>query len=172
MPKMKRINSSNEKKLDLTPYFKDCLEEGETEVYIYIKKLPYEIKRKIDFLAFETFDSKKQSEMLKKLKENGYTLKDLNNPKKQLGIIQATAVSFQDMGLDNKSASELFDFTNKMEVIILENGVDHNKHNFKDENDTNVDLDYTFWRTIGNDELTLYVLDQIKVFSKGFSLGK
>lgn len=172
MPKIKTINSSNEKKIDLTPYFKDCLEEGETEVYVYIKKLPYDIKRKIDFLALETFDSKQQTEMLRKLKESGYTLEDLQDTEKQLDIIKATAVNLEDMGLDNKSADELFDFTNQMEIMILENGVNPTKHNFKDEDDKNINIDYNFWNCIGNDKLTLKILNEIKTFSTGFSLGE
>jgi hypothetical protein len=62
--------------------------------------------------------------------------------------------------------------SNNIETIVLEIGVDAYEHNLEDENGEKVELNYDLWMQIANEKLLKFVVDEIRTFSQGFSLGE
>ena len=173
MAKISQIIEKNEKKLYITRFLPESIiekdENGEIKdiEYITIKKIPYSIKRKIDFLSMGSLSGEMGKEIFKKLKEKGLNYSDMQ---KMSEVEQAELIL--NMKLTNESAENMNKMTVELAQIILSNGVDKNKHTFFDDKGNPIELNYDFWETIGNEDLIKYVIKEIKSFSKGFSLGE
>lgn len=181
MPSLQNILITNEKRLDITNYCKDILDEGETDVWITIKKMSKELKRKISILSMEKINKKTSKAFLKGMKEKGITLAEINDYQK-LGSEKTQQVLdiFLDADIDMEEKKKINDFENELEKIIIASCVDKEKHNFfnkKIENGNEVkekiDIsNYDFWDRLGKDNLVFYICDEIKKFSEDFFFEK
>jgi hypothetical protein len=178
MANIKNINNLSEKKLILNDFLPVEIlevipkeEEGPVkykEEYIYIKKLPRTIQKKIQILSSESIKGEKGKNFIKKLKASGYTLNDLKK------VNSDNALEFlEKVDLDEVDLNELNYTSTEAEKLILNNGINKTKHTFKDEHENSIELNYDFWEHSLNDEaLIIYIINEIKKLSKGFSLGK
>jgi hypothetical protein len=176
MARLERILESNEKKLNISRFLPDECKEKDAEGnlkdddYITIKKIPHDIKSKIRILSLKSFGGEASKAMLKKIKEKGYSIKDIENIEAE-NIEEVTEfmldIDYSSMETDEMSRSTLL-----IEQYILDYGVDKEKHSFRDFNDKPIDLNYETLNIIGNEFLIKYIVDNIKSFSKGFVLEK
>jgi hypothetical protein len=174
MPSVQNILSSNRKRLDITDYCKDIMSEGETEVFIVIKKTTKILKTKMQLLAYENIDNKSSKALSKAIADNGLTLKDidayqnktLNDPEKEKTILKV----FLDADIDIEGKIKLTKYQNEIEKVIFAECIDKADHNF-DDNGKKIDIsNYEFWNKLGKDNLILFIMDEIKKFSEDFLL--
>jgi len=176
MAKIEKILEKNEKRLQISNYLpEECKElnsEGKLieEDYITIKKLPYDIKIKIKFLSMKAFNGTASKELLKKYREKGHSISDLQN------INTENREQIMDFMLDidfkNIETEEMSDSTLSIERYIIDYGVDEDKHSFKDMEGKQIKLNFDTLNNFGNENLIKFVIDNIKSFSKGFTLGE
>jgi hypothetical protein len=174
MARIGKILEKNGKKLFISQFLPDEIKEKDKdgnykEDYITIKKLPYEIKTKIKYLSMKSFSGVTQKEILKKFKESGYNYNDLQNL--NTGDNKEVMDFMLDIDFANIETEDMAKSTLKVEKFILEYGIDPDKHSFKDGN-KKIELNYETLNAIGNEKLIKYIIDNIKVYSEGFILGK
>lgn len=167
MAKLANIKAKSEKRLDITDYVKDIAESPEEKNFITIKKLTNIDKKKIDVMSVNTFEGKKQSELLKEFVKRGFTQDKLEKmtPQEKLAIW----VDLDMEGIDISKASEC---ANDQERLYLECGVDEFNHSFIGEDNKPIELTFDFWNNYASEKLIKYVIDEIKYFSKSYSLGE
>ena len=175
MARLEQILEKNEKRLVITKYLPDECKEFDQdgrpkEEFITIKKIPYDIKTKIKYISMKSFGGATSKEILKKYKASGHSLKDLEN----LNTNNKNEIMdfMVDIDFKNLETEEMARSTLLVEQYLLDYGVHEAKHSFKDMNDKPIKLNYETLNTIGNENLVKYIIDNIKDFSKGFSLGE
>jgi hypothetical protein len=160
MPNITKLLERTKKRLDLTEFF------GE-EAWITIKKLNKKTLTRISFSSIDTFSSKMGTELIKQLKEG----KKYNKITPEMGDEEAIEL-LKEMNLTEEKSELMQKAANNIEQIALEMGVDPLEHNFVDENGKTFEWTYEVWMKIGTQALLKYVVDEIKSFSQGFSLGE
>lgn len=168
-----RINSiieKNEKRINIGMYIQDELKEKDSEGnnkedYVTIKKIPYTVKKKIEFLSMNSLSGHAGKAMFKYMKTKGISnLDGLSNSEK--------AEIMMDMKLSNDDMNEISKMTNETVKNYIDNGIDSLKHSFVDENDKPIDLNYSIIEKLGNDKLIDYLVNEIKNYSDGYVLGE
>jgi Glu-tRNA(Gln) amidotransferase subunit E-like FAD-binding protein len=154
----------NEKRIYISKYFGI---EDEQKEYITIKKLDRSIKKKIQLLSINTISGKTGHNIIKQLKKKGLSIEDLDKIKQtdQLDLML-------EFDFNKSQADSMTDMTIELEKMILEAGVDPLKHTIENSKGEKLKLNYEFWNKIGNDDLIEFILNAIKDFSQGFSLGE
>ena len=176
MARFQQILEKNEKKLIISQFLpNECKEFDENgnlieEDYVTIKKIPYDIKTKLKFLSMKSFGGKTSKEMLKKCREKGIKISEIDklnteNPDEIMNFML-------DIDFEKMETSQMSNATIIMEQYILDYGIYKEKHSFKDQNDKPIELNYDTLNNIGNEKLIKYIIDNIKTFSKGFMLGE
>jgi hypothetical protein len=165
-----KILESNEKKLYIDIFLPEAEIKDDKIVkkeYITIKKMPYAVKKKITFLATGTMSGKTGKHVLKKMKQKGIKISDIDKMSEndQLELME----SFE---IDQKETENITNMTLEVTRLILEHGIDKKQHSFVDENDKPIELNYEFWEYIGSTELVDYIVKEIKAFSDGYLLGE
>lgn len=187
MPSIQNILNKNEKRLDITEYCKDILDEGEEFAWITIKKMTKELKRKVNILSMESMSKESSTKLIEKIEEKGLTLKDIENLKeldeeKTKKILEV----YKESDINVEEQKKLDSFKNEIEKIVFESCIDSKKHNFFDkvikedkeekklkEEKVPIDLsDYKFWNNLGKDNLVNYIYNEIKSFSEDFFFSK
>lgn len=168
MPKLLNIINSGEKRLDITEYCKDFLENEDEKAYITIRKMPYSLKRKVHLLTMESLAGKAGKQYLKKLKEMGLSISDLEK------LEGEKALDFMiSLDIDLKEQQEISNFGDDVQRLILTNCILPDKHNFIDNNNELIQInDYNFWEKLGDERLIKFVISEIKTFSESFGLKK
>lgn len=172
MARIKRILESNEKKLIITDFLADEVKEKNEdgsykEEFITIVKLSREVKTKIKFMSINTLSGQTGKNIFKKMQDKGLNSESLEAmPNEE----KAKLMLDFDFNIDDGQAMETL--TVEMEKCIIEHGIHLSKHSFCDENGKAIELNYDFWNAFSNDKLLEFLISQIKLFSKGFSLGE
>lgn len=162
--RLSKLKASNTKKLDITGFF----EESEEKEYIYIKKLDYSVKKKLELMASQTASAKAGKEMMRQMKKKGYAIKDIDSLTQDQQLEM-----FIDMETSDEETLKLVEATTEIARLILNEGVDKKKHSFLyDDDDEPVEMDYEFINHNFSEELINFIIAQIKIFSQGFELGK
>ena len=134
------------------------------------KKIPYDIKTKIKYLSMKSFGGATSKELLKKYKASGHSIKDLE----ELNTENSNEIMdfMLDIDFKNIETEEMARSTLLIEQYIIDYGIDKQNHSFKDKNDNPIELNYETINALGNENLIKYIINNIKSFSKGFTLGE
>lgn len=150
---------------------KDELDKIDTDIYIYINKLSYKTKKKIELYSANTVNPKQQTEIFRIMKEKGWGQEALKDDKKLLEIIsEIDSAELEDS--TPQKAERLHENSYSIEKSTMEEGINQLKHNFRDEDDKLIKLDFSFWEFLDNRELNNFIIKSIQELSKGLSLGK
>jgi hypothetical protein len=161
--RLSKILERSEKKINVGCFFG---EEDEKE-YITIKKLPYNIKKKLQFLAMNTMSGQTSKMILKEMKKRGLKAADIDNlsEEEQIEIMM-------ELKVDQGASESIANMTLETTKYTIDYGVDPKKHTLYDENDNLVELNYDLISRLGNTYLIEYLVKEIKNFSEGYALGK
>lgn len=185
-----KILERNEKKLVISQFLpSECKEIKETKVikdektgeekeiiiyeendYITIKKIPYDIKTKMKFIAMKSFGGNASKEILKKCRAKGIKISEIE----KLNTENSDEIMDFILDIDYKEieTNQMANATLMIEQYILDYGIDKAKHTLMDEKGEPIELNYETLNNIGNENLIKYIIDNIKEFSKGFMLGE
>lgn len=166
MARISNIASNNSKKLDITKFFSNALIDNDESVYIFIKKLSFSTKKKIDLLSINTFNSKMGKVMFKKLEEKKIDTDKIQNDQQLIMSV------ISDLDLSEDDIDKMNDTTINLAEIILNEGVDPKNHNIEDDKGEKITVNYDFFNEYCNEETINYIMNEIKELSKGYSLGK
>lgn len=167
MAKLSNIKAKTEKRVDISRFVKDIAESPEEVNFITIKKMTNLDKKKLDLLSVNTFEGKRQSELLKEMAKRGYTKEKLDKLTDDEKLEMWTGLDME--GIDITRASEC---ANDQEKLYLECCIDPLNHSFIGDDGKPIELGFSFWDNYGYDKFLKFVIDEIKAFSKGFSLGE
>lgn len=167
MAKLANIKKAIEKKLDISDFVREFAESPEEKNWITIKKLTNLDKKKIELLSVDTIEGKKQTKLIEAMIKKGWDLNNLDEiePKERQKL-------FLQLGLEGLDLKKINETTEQMQRVILESGIDPLKHSFVGEDDQPMELTYDFWNEYVSEDCLSFVIAQIKLFSKGFSLGE
>lgn len=186
MAKFSKMLEKNEKRLNISEFLpkeirevKEIIKDSKTnediiiykdDDYITIKKLPRIVKTKIRFLNQNMFHGQKGKEVLKiihkKMKQKDMDTDKLDKmtPEEQLDLMISFNLDIKDYDYMGKTTAEV-------EKYYLIHGIDSKKHSFVDEKNKKIELTLEFWDYMP-DKMISYIVSQIKLFSKGVSLGE
>lgn len=155
---------SNEKKLDLSDFFKT--NENEEKAYITIIKMPVILKEKMQLLTLQKMDKKTADSMidaLAKIDKKPEDVEKMTDTEK--------AKLFLNMETNFEEKSKLLLLTNEVKAAVFKNCIHPDKHNFyKDKlNKKKVAVnDFEIWNKTGNEKLVKFIYDEINSFSNDF----
>lgn len=174
MPNLKNIGLKNQKRLDITEYCQDILDEGETVVYITIKKMSNVLKRKITLFTTEKYSSETNQALFDGIADSSLTISEIQNYEKLPAEKQKEIIKIYkkaNINLDEKK--NLFEMEGELERLIIEECVDPENHNFFDDKGKKIDIsDYNFWNALGKLELSKFIVKSIREFSEDFFFKK
>lgn len=162
MAKINSILTANERQLDISAYI-----NPEEKDYITIRKLPYSIKRKIEFMAMNSLNSVTGKALFAYMKKKGLALNKID----ELTDDQRTEIML-DINIKEDEINNLISSTIELSKTIIDNGIDPDKHTFIDDNDKPLKLNFEILDSLRNDKLIDYIVDNIRKYSEGYDLGE
>lgn len=180
MPKLNKIKRSTEQKLDITKYFSDIMDENET-AWITLRRLSGADARKLQLIISNTDQSHLSRVMRKYITSGEITLQEIQDfdkgeltDEKKIKIIELINEASESQERDEriKTNYNIMESVEARLKLVLNSGIHPEKHNFIDEKDEKIELNYEFWDDLGNEELLKYLETEIMNFSAGVRLGE
>lgn len=156
MPKINKIFSGNTKKIDISDFFSDVMEENE-KAYVHVNKLSPIVQRKIQIASINKMS--KNQEIFKKVSKIGEEITD----DQMMEIIVNSDISAQ---------SDVIKLQQEIEEIVINDGIDQLNHNFTDENDKKIKLNYKTLLQFNDLNLLNHLVKEIQSFSRGVIIKK
>jgi len=171
MARAEAILQATGKRLDIGRFLPESIREKNEdgsfkEDYISIKKLPYSVKKKIEFISINNFSGKAGKAFYKHLKKTGVGLDKVD------AMTEAEKTELMMDVIDNDESQSLLKLTVDLSRLVIENGVDTAQHTFLDTDNKPINLTYEFLEKIGNDRLIDFVVREIQDYSQGYVLGE
>jgi len=167
MAKINAIICSNEKKLDISDFLLPEIKCNEEKDFVTIKKLPYSIKRKIEFLAMNNINSVTGKAMYAYMKKKNIPLQNID----QLSDSQKAEIMLE-INIREDEISSMVKSSIELSKIIIDNGIDPKKHSFIGDNNQTIEVNFDLLDKISNDKLIDFLVNEIKKFSEGYHLGE
>lgn len=142
------ISEKNCKKLYITEYVTEYLENPDEKVFITIKKMSTSLQYK-QALIMSAIDPDVRKELASS------DIKNIEN--KIIGSSQLT---------------DLLEKLHKGNKEIIESCIDKYNHSFVMDDGSNAKLDWNFFESLGNSNLIDFIVGEIKSFSSGICLGE
>ena len=158
--KISKLNKDRSKKLDLSSFF-----DGE-ECYVTICKLPREKKRELQRYVVDTTTTKIGLMIAEKIENKEFNKDDILDTGKILKLMAEMPEADKD---------KINSSTKEYEKILLDYGLDAEKHNFVDDNDKKISLNYNLIvNEIGlSEDIVEFILKAITGYNgKGAGLGE
>lgn len=137
------LQTNREKKVDLSEFF------NKEEAYLFIKYIPRDIWRYINKLQLKTADVIVYTNINKKKTKNNLEDEIINEYQK----------------LDENTIKQSFQLEQEKNKLLIQHGVDSNKHNFTDEKGNKIVLDY---EKLQNCTFYDFLLQEIIKFNSSF----
>lgn len=161
-----------EKRLDVGQFIAEDMREKDESgnlkpEYVTIRKLPFAVKKKIEFISANNMSSNAAKSLMKYLKKKGVGVGDVD---KLSDTERAEAMLEMDMNTDD--IRKLTELTVDLSKAIIDNGVDPHKHTFYGPDKNPIELNFDFFDRLGSEALINYVVSAIREYSQGFVLGE
>lgn len=165
------ILQNREKKIDLSRFFNN------EEAYIYIKYINRDIWRYINRLTLKSIEATLYSEIIndkeyKKIKEK---LENCNLPEEKIKLnIELNRKAEELMAekyqkIDKNKVKETFEIENERNKLLIDNGVDFEKHNFTNEKGEKIELNYNILKDCVFFD---FLLEEIMKYNGDFNVGE
>lgn len=172
---MPRLNTiSRERKISLDKYF------GE-EAFVTVKYIPRDIWKHINRLVLKTADSlaytklsnsSEYREYEKKIEKEKDKIKKIELQKEFSGYIEKSMIE-EYCKIPQKELTEMQSIENEKNKLLFEYGLDTEKHNFLDDNDKKVVMNYdTIKNIVSNHNIFDIIATEIMTLNKEFDLGE
>ena len=186
MAKLGNLKKSIEKRLDISKFCKDFYDDPDinNEDWITIKKLRNVDKERIKILQMGTVQSHKQKKLIQKMVNEGYDQDHINEllekqksdkPKIREKANKEILRLFVDLDYDGIDLSKTNEVSTEILKVLVENGIDKEKHSFTGEDGEPSIIDFDFVDIYFSEELISFIKNEIinfSNFSKGYGLGK